>query len=68
MVPPAEPFHRRSQQWPAVPGKERRATGPPGYAWNSLLCTPKDSAKPCDPKDPGQHWVIFNDQISLANA
>lgn len=30
--------------------------------------TPTVSTKPCNPSDPGQHWVVFNDQISLALA
>ena len=38
------------------------------YCLANAWQTPNVSTKPCDSKDPGQHWVIFNDQISLAVA
>ncbi|MGW1227060.1 hypothetical protein [Streptomyces sp. NPDC001478] len=30
--------------------------------------TPEVVTKPCDTKDPGRHWAVFNHQISLALA
>ncbi|MFI1582765.1 hypothetical protein [Embleya sp. NPDC020630] len=38
------------------------------YCLANAWGTPNISTKPCDTADRGQHWVVFNDQISLALA
>ncbi|OKJ00064.1 hypothetical protein AMK19_30100 [Kitasatospora sp. CB01950] len=45
------------------------ATRTPGrYCLANTWGAPDVSSKPCDANDKGQHWVVFNDQISLALA
>ncbi|WP_371484229.1 ricin-type beta-trefoil lectin domain protein [Kitasatospora sp. NBC_00315] len=38
------------------------------YCLANTWDTPKDSVKPCDSADRGQHWTLSGQQISLTNA
>ncbi|GAA1408389.1 hypothetical protein GCM10009639_58070 [Kitasatospora putterlickiae] len=48
-----------AQPSPRVPGRYCL-----GNEWN----TPNVATRPCDTNDPGQHWVLSGQQISLSNA
>lgn len=59
----------------AANGWPRHRSGVPGRypvrthaALANTWGTPEVVTKPCDTKDPGRHWAVFNHQISLALA